>query len=120
MRKVIKLAILVIVLGFVGYLVVAHGVPAVENMMAVKVAALKADPARYEGRHVRVDGIVVTGVGLFDYGKFRLRDTDGNAVVDVVTDKLVPAIGTRTTVTGVFKPVFVIGGMRYDVIVAEP
>jgi hypothetical protein len=65
---------------------------------SVKIARINADPSRYYNQMVRVDGTVVTSVGLLGTGGYQLDD--GTGTIFVVSRKGVPSGGSRVAVTG--------------------
>jgi hypothetical protein len=72
---------------------------------SVPIARINADPSRYYRRTVRVDGTVVTSVGLLGTGGYQLDD--GTGKIYVVSRTGVPSGGSRVAVTGT-----VIGGAQ--------
>jgi hypothetical protein len=65
---------------------------------SVKIASINADPSRFYNRTVRVDGTVVTSVGLLGTGGYQLDD--GTGKIFVVSRSGVPSGGSRVAVTG--------------------
>lgn len=65
---------------------------------SVKIGRINADPSRYYNRTVRVDGTVVTSVGLLGTGGYQLDD--GTGKIYVVSRTGVPSGGSRVEVTG--------------------
>jgi hypothetical protein len=65
---------------------------------AVKIAKINADPSHYRNRTVRVNGTVVTSVGIMNTGGYQVEDDTGK--IFVVSRTGVPSRGSRVTVTG--------------------
>ncbi len=65
---------------------------------SVKIGRINADPSRYYNRTVRVDGTVVTSVGLLGAGGYQLDD--GTGKIYVLSRTGVPSGGSRVQVTG--------------------
>ena len=70
----------------------------VSGCASVTIARINADPSRYYNRTVRVDGRVVTSVGLLGTGGYQLDD--GTGTIYVVSQTGVPSSGSRVAVTG--------------------
>ena len=90
-----------------------------KELNTTSISTLVAHPNDYQGHQVTTQGIVIDGVALFGFGKYRIRDFGNDAVVDVVTKKAVPNTGSKITVTGQFKQALAVAGLQYDVIVAQ-
>src|SRR5579871_700787 len=71
----------------------------------VTIARINADPSRYYHRTIRVNGTVVTSVGLLGTGGYQLDD--GTGKIYVVSRTGVPSGGSRVAVTGT-----VVGGAQ--------
>jgi hypothetical protein len=65
---------------------------------SVRIARINADPSRYYHRTVRVEGRVVTSVGLLGTGGYEIDDGSGR--IYVVSRTGVPSGGSRVSVTG--------------------
>jgi hypothetical protein len=114
-----RFVLLIAGLCLVSWLAVSHSGLAIPGVNTTKISTLVASPDDYQGKHVTTIGIVVNRVGFLGYGKYSLHDLDNDTVVDVITDKAVPALGSRVTVTGTFKQAFALGTVQIDVIVAD-
>jgi len=108
-----------VALCLVGYFVIWGGAPAVQTLTTTTPSTLLADPARYEGKRVTATGTVINSMAVLSVGAYGLRDPDGDAVVNVITKGTVPQQGIHTIVTGVFRRMFVLGALHYDVIVVD-
>ncbi|SRR5579883_1100309 len=71
----------------------------------VRIARINQDPSRYYRRTVRVEGRVVTSVGLLGTGGYELDD--GTGTIYVISRTGVPSGGVRVAVTGT-----VVGGAQ--------
>lgn len=71
----------------------------------VTIARINADPSRYYNHTIRVDGRVVTSVGVLGTGGYQLDD--GTGKIYVVSRTGVPSGGSRVAVTGT-----VVGGAQ--------
>jgi len=84
----------------------------------VRISDLLAEPQRYQGRTVKVQGTVARSVGIFGIGGFELNDGTGQIFV-VAQGTGVPAQGSRTRAKGKFEPLFSFGGRSIAAIVQE-
>jgi hypothetical protein len=73
------------------------------------IGRLLAEPGRYDGQEVRVEGTVTRSAGLLGMGAFEVEDGTGSIVV-VAQSGGVPAEGARTRVKGTFQSVFSLMG----------
>jgi hypothetical protein len=71
----------------------------------VKISRINIDPSRYYNRTIRVEGRVVTSVGLLGTGGYQIDDGTGS--IYVVSRTGVPSGGSQVVVTGT-----VIGGAQ--------
>lgn len=71
----------------------------------VKISRINVDPSRYYNRTIRVEGRVVTSVGLLGTGGYQLEDGTGS--IYVLSRTGVPSSGSRVAVTGT-----VVGGAQ--------
>lgn len=72
------------------------------------IGKLLDDPARYDGRTVRVEGEVSSSVGALGRGAYLISDDTGTLPV-VSTEMGTPRSGARVGVEGVFRSVFTLG-----------
>jgi hypothetical protein len=75
----------------------------------VRISELLAEPARYDGREVQVEGRVTRSAGILGVGGYELDDGTGQIVV-IAQGTGVPAQGSQTKVKGTFEPIFSFGG----------
>ena len=73
----------------------------------------------YDGRVVRVSGVVVGRVGVLGLGGYRLEQQETGDEIVVLSRTGVPAIGTTLTVAGTFKQAFAINSYSYPVILRD-
>jgi hypothetical protein len=72
------------------------------------IGDLLANPSRYEGDNVRIEGEVIGGVGALGVGGYQVRDETGTlTVVSEVGNA--PATGTEIRVEGTFQSLLTIG-----------
>jgi hypothetical protein len=70
-----------------------------------RIRDLLAEPGRYNGREVTVQGTVTRAAGVLGMGAYELDDGTGTIVV-IARGQGVPAEGARTKVKGTFESVF--------------
>ena len=75
----------------------------------VRISELLAEPARYDGREVQVEGRVTRSAGILGVGGYEIDDGTGQIVV-IAQGTGVPAQGSDTKVKGTFEPIFSFGG----------
>lgn len=76
---------------------------------ATPIGELLAEPGRYDGREVRVEGTVTRAAGVLGMGAYEVEDETGSIVV-VAQGGGVPAEGVRARVKGTFQSVFSLMG----------
>jgi hypothetical protein len=69
---------------------------------------LLANPSKYEGETVRIEGEVTGGVGALGVGGYQVRDETGTLTVISEVGNA-PATGTRIRVEGSFQSLLTIG-----------
>ena len=75
---------------------------------AVPIKTLLDDPARHEGKTVRIAGEVKGSMGALGYGAYRV--SDGTGTLPVVSETGgAPRDGTRIGVEGTFRSAFTLG-----------
>ncbi|MDX1662066.1 MAG: hypothetical protein R3326_09780 [Gemmatimonadota bacterium] len=84
----------------------------------VPIGDLLAEPGRYDGETVGVEGRVHETVGALGYGAFRIRDDTGTLSV-ISRSGGAPAEGAYVGVEGTFHSVFTFGGRSEAVLEAE-
>ncbi len=75
----------------------------------IRIRDLLAEPQKYDGRTVQIEGRVTRGAGILGVGAFQVDDGTGQIVV-IARGSGVPAQDTRTRVKGTFESVFNWGG----------
>jgi hypothetical protein len=75
----------------------------------IRISELLAQPGRYDGETVQVEGTVTRSAGVLGVGGYEVDDGTGTIFV-VAQGGGVPAQGSRTRVRGTFEPVFSFGG----------
>ncbi len=97
------------------------GVAAVLFLRACGTTPIKElldDPARYDGKTVRVAGTVRDAAGLFGAGGYRIDD--GTGTLAVVTESGgVPRSGARVGVEGTFRSAFTLGATSAAVLIEK-
>ena len=74
----------------------------------MSIGKLLDDPARYDGKQVRIEGRVTRGVGLLGRGAYEVAD--GTGELPVVSQLVgAPREGARVGVEGIFRSVFTFG-----------
>jgi len=81
-----------------------------------RIGDLLAQPGRYDGRTVQVEGTVVRGAGLLGSGAYEIEDGSGSIVV-IAQGQGVPPQGARTKAKGTFQSVFSLMGRSIAAIV---
>lgn len=71
------------------------------------IGDLLNNPARYEGKSVKIEGEVGEAAGGFGLGAFQVRDKTGT--IPVVSSASPPRTGSQIGVKGKFESVFTIG-----------
>lgn len=82
------------------------------------IEALEADPGRWEGKLVRVNGTVGQRVAVAGFGGFILRDDAGREVL-VIGQTNPTGPGQPMTVEGQFVTAFVMGDFSVSAIIVE-
>lgn len=73
------------------------------------IGRLLAEPGRYDGRDVRVEGTVTRSAGILGTGAFEMEDGTGSIVV-IARGQGIPPEGATTRVRGTFQSVFTFMG----------
>jgi hypothetical protein len=82
----------------------------------ISIGELLAEPGRYDGETVQVEGTVTRSAGVLGVGGYEVDDGTGQIFV-VARGTGVPAEGLRTKVKGTFEPIFSFGGRSVAAIV---
>ncbi|MGQ0682925.1 hypothetical protein [Bradyrhizobium sp.] len=87
---------------------------------SVMIGDLLREPAKYDGRSVRVTGIVADRMGIMGFGGFRLRDPlNGDEIAVVVPGGGMPDKGSAILVSGKFRQAFAIGKVSGAMIIRD-
>jgi hypothetical protein len=81
-----------------------------------RIGDLLAEPGRYDGRTVQVEGTVRRGAGLLGSGAYEIEDGSGSIIV-IAQGQGVPPQGARTKAKGTFQSVFSLMGRSIAAIV---
>jgi hypothetical protein len=81
-----------------------------------RIGDLMAEPGRYDGKTVQVEGTVRRGAGLLGSGAYEIEDGTGTIVV-IAQGQGVPPQGARTKAKGTFQSVFSLMGRSIAAIV---
>jgi len=82
------------------------------------IKTLLDDPARFDGKTVRIVGDVQEAAGLFGAGGYRVND--GTGTLTVVTESGgVPRVGARVGVEGTFRSAFTLGATSAAVLIEK-
>ena len=83
----------------------------------ISVADVLADPGRYEGQLLELEGRVVDATGLFSLGVYTF--SDGSGEISVLTSAGVPAVDSEFTLRGEVSGGVTVGGQRFGVAIRE-
>lgn len=83
------------------------------------IGDLLAEPQRYDGRDVTVEGEVTRAAGVLGTGGFEIDDGTGSIFV-ISQGAGIPAEGVTTKVRGRFESLFNLGGRSIAALVQEP
>ena len=119
MRRFSTLLIVLVVAGAIAYLLSHRNGPGLRSFTApsVSIEELLTSARDYNGRVVKVSGVVMGGVGLLGLGGFILRDSSGRGEILVMVSSGIPLEGAVVSVIGRFKQAVVIGNAQYAVLV---
>jgi len=81
------------------------------------IGDLLNNPARYDGKTVKIEGEVREALGGFGFGAFQVRDPTGT--IPVLSQSSPPRTGARIGVKGRFESVFTIGSRSLAVLREE-
>ena len=83
----------------------------------LKISEIVADPARFEGQILQIQGEAVDGYGLLSLGVYDF--SDGSGEIAVITTKGMPSLGSRFLIRGTVITGFTVGGKHYGVAIRE-
>jgi hypothetical protein len=106
------------VAGTIVYLIANNSGPAFRALLvhSTTIDQLLQRPGQYDGRIVKVDGVVAGSFGIMGLGGFRLTDPESGREVLVMTSNGIPPVGNSATAFGRFKQALSIGSRQYAVI----
>jgi hypothetical protein len=81
----------------------------------MSIGNLLADPERYEGQPVRVEGEVSSDGGFLGYGAYQVDDGTGSVAV-ITRKSSAPQAGAYVIVDGTFRPALMLGAQSLAVI----
>ncbi|MGE5235190.1 MAG: OB-fold nucleic acid binding domain-containing protein [Acidobacteriota bacterium] len=87
------------------------------GLLATRIGEIKANPDRYNGRHVKVAGQVTRAVNMVFVKYFIVKDRTGQ--IAVVTEGELPKEGDSIAVRGRVNRAFAIGSTVLQVIVED-
>jgi hypothetical protein len=110
--------IVLAVSGAIAYAVAHRNDPRLRSLAvpSISVDELLERGRDYDGKTVKVNGIVVHSLGLLGIGEFVLQDASSGTRIMVMASSGIPRDGTVASVTGTFKRVVAIGSFQYAVI----
>jgi len=73
------------------------------------IKQLLDDPARFEGKTVRISGNVTESIGALGYGGYQVDDGTGKLTVVVEGGGGAPRVGAKVGVEGTFRSAFTLG-----------
>jgi hypothetical protein len=106
-----KVMLVVVVLGMVTLF-------ACESLVSTPIKNVLQDPRAYEGKTVTIGGEVSDRTSLLVMKYFVLKDSTGE--ITVLTDRALPAVGSKLRVKGKVQQAFAIGNQQLVVLIEEP
>jgi len=103
-----RLGIIVILLSIIFLLSCDKG------FFPTPIGSILKNPRDYEGKIVKVSGVVTENMNIFIIKGFKIKDKTGE--IFVITDRILPKEGTEATVQGYVKEGFSIGSEQFIVI----
>ena len=88
------------------------------NEKTTSIKTLLDDPARFDGKTVRIAGEVQGSVGALGYGAYQVKDGTGTLTV-VSEGGGAPARGARVGVEGTFRSAYTLGTQSATVLVEK-
>lgn len=79
------------------------------------IGHLLNDPGRYDGRSVRIQGVVKGSAGAFGLGTYQVQDNTGTLTV-VTQNNGAPREGDKIGVQGIFQALFTLGSQSLAVL----
>lgn len=118
MSRFATFLIVLIVSGGIAYLLAHRNGPVLRSFTSpsVSIDELMKSARDYDGKVIKVSGVVIGSVGFLGIGGFLLRDPNGVGEIMVMASGGIPPEGTTMTIIGKFKQAVVIGNFQYAVI----
>jgi hypothetical protein len=109
---------LLAVVAAITYFISNNGGPDIRAILlpSTTVEELLKHSNQYDGKIVKVDGMVVGSFGIMGLGGFRLRDPASRREILVVTSSGIPQAGNSILVFGRFRQTLSIGSYQYAVV----
>ena len=82
---------------------------------ATPIRQLLDDPGRYDGKSVRIQGVVRESAGAFGLGTYQVQDNTGTLTV-VSKGNGAPRSGDKIGVQGIFQALFTLGSQSLAVL----
>jgi hypothetical protein len=79
------------------------------------IRQLLDDPARYDGKSVRIEGVVKGSAGALGMGTYQVQDNTGTLTV-VTKSNGAPRTGDKIGVQGIFQALFTLGSQSLAVL----
>lgn len=86
----------------------------VQGFLPTPIGSILENPRDYEGKLVKVSGVVTENINFIFVKGFKLKDDTGE--IFVITDRILPKVGSTTTARGYIKEGFTIGETQLIVI----
>lgn len=86
---------------------------------ATDIGKLLDDPSRFDGRKVRIAGVVKESVGGFGLGVYQINDGTGTLTVVSQAGAGTPRVGAEVGVEGQFRSAFTLGSRSLAVLVEQ-
>src|ERR1041385_6743958 len=113
----IKFVIAAVIAGFLIQFVCLRDkepVPTAERPTVMDIPTLLSKANSFDGRQVTVTGTVIHSAAVMGVGTYRLQQDD--AELAVLSSHGIPEVGTRATVSGIFKQAVSLNKLQYSVI----
>lgn len=85
-----------------------------QGFFTTPIGSILKNPRDYEGKQVKVSGVVTENMNIFIMKGFKLKDDTGE--IFVITDKILPKVGSIATAQGYIKEGFTIVDAQFIVI----
>lgn len=68
------------------------------SIFTTPIGSILKNPRDYEGKLVKVSGVVIENINIFIVKDFKLKDDTGE--IFVIRDKILPQVGSKATAQG--------------------